>query len=224
VRMCGVSVTPQRKARTRNRRGEGGLLREEIVAAAERILEREGTEEAITLRAVAREAGIAAPSIYGHFDDVNAVIGAVLDAGFARLAMRIKAATDGRDDDPIALLLAGCRAYVTFAMAEPARYLVLFGRGRAPNRPEPSEPPEPAGRPAEHQLDAFQILVDGIAACVAAGRSASTDPFRDAVMVWTHMHGLVSLRQFAPGFPWPPLDDLLTDTVLQGAKIKPASP
>lgn len=61
-------ATPQlhvagRPARQRNRRGEGAHLRDEIIAGASAILERTGSEENLTLRAVAREVGIAAPSI-----------------------------------------------------------------------------------------------------------------------------------------------------------------
>jgi len=48
----------------RNARGQGGRLTEDIVSAALELIEREGTDEAVTLRAVAREIGIAAPSIY----------------------------------------------------------------------------------------------------------------------------------------------------------------
>jgi AcrR family transcriptional regulator len=49
--------------RARNRRGEGSKLRADILAAATRLLEQTGSEEAVTLRAVARQVGISAPSI-----------------------------------------------------------------------------------------------------------------------------------------------------------------
>jgi AcrR family transcriptional regulator len=50
--------------RVRNRRGQGGRLRTDIVTAAAELLDEAGTEQAVTLRAVARRIGIAAPSIY----------------------------------------------------------------------------------------------------------------------------------------------------------------
>src|SRR3954471_1001502 len=85
VAMNAESTGAAGSGRTRNRRGEGALLRDEIVTAAERLLEREGNEEALTLRSVAREAGISAPSIYTHFADRDAIVETVLDIAFQRL-------------------------------------------------------------------------------------------------------------------------------------------
>ncbi|MDG6102946.1 TetR/AcrR family transcriptional regulator [Dactylosporangium aurantiacum] len=206
--------------RTRNRRGEGGLLRDEIVAAAERILEREGDEAAITLRSVAREAGIAAPSIYAHFADRDAIIETVLDIAFERLRQRIVETTCALPDDPVASLLAGCHAYVDFAVREPARYRVLFGRLRE-GRPELKMPLRLEDVPPRwrNRLQAFEVLVDGLAACAAAGRSASTDPFTDATILWTSLHGAVMMRQFVPGFPWPPFSETVDALVLRVGRI-----
>lgn len=207
--------------RTRNRRGEGGLLRDEIVAAAERILERDGDEAAITLRSVAREAGIAAPSIYAHFADRDAIVDAVLDIAFERLRKLILETTHTLADDPVASLLAGCHAYVDFAVREPARYRVLFGRQRE-GRPELKAPLTMETVPPEwrHRLEGFQVLVDGLTACIQAGRSDSTDPFADATALWTSLHGAVMMRQFVPGFPWPPFQDAVDALVLRIGRIR----
>ena len=53
--------------RARNPRGSGDRLREEIVEAGIRLVDETGDSAALTLRGVARAAGIAAPSIYQHF-------------------------------------------------------------------------------------------------------------------------------------------------------------
>ncbi|MET7395257.1 TetR/AcrR family transcriptional regulator [Dactylosporangium sp. NPDC005572] len=207
--------------RTRNRRGEGGLLRDEIVAAAERILEREGNEDALTLRSVAREAGIAAPSIYGHFADREAILDAVLDIAFERLRQHVLAAV-AELDDPVESLLAGCRAYVRFGFDEPARYTVLFGRRRA-NRPVVTSAQRLADLPPEwrRRTESFMVMVDGLTACAQAGRSASTDPFADATALWTSLHGAVVMRQFVPGFPWPPVEEAVDEMVRRLALIRP---
>ena len=65
----GALAQPSATIRTRHRnpRGQGTRLSEDIVAGALALIERTGSAEAVTLRAVAREAGIAAPSIYAHF-------------------------------------------------------------------------------------------------------------------------------------------------------------
>jgi AcrR family transcriptional regulator len=208
--------------RTRNRRGEGGLLRDEIVTAAERLLEREGVEDAITLRSVAREAGISAPSIYAHFADRDAIVEAVLDRAFDRLhtlALQAVSAVP-QDADPVLVLLAGCHAYGDFAEREPARYRVLFARRRGA-RPDPAAAQQqPASEQQPLRLESFRLLVDSLAACVAAGRSDSTDPFADATTLWTALHGAVMMRQSAPGFPWPPLHETIDAIALRIARIR----
>ncbi len=58
-------------------------MRAEIVTGAAAVLEETGSEDAVTLRAVARRVGIAAPSIYGHFDDRDQILLAVIADAFA---------------------------------------------------------------------------------------------------------------------------------------------
>ncbi|MGB7449338.1 MAG: helix-turn-helix domain-containing protein, partial [Ornithinimicrobium sp.] len=60
--------------RVKNRRGEGGRLREDILRGAAELLDQTGQEQAVTLRAVARQIGISAPSIYGHFPNRESML------------------------------------------------------------------------------------------------------------------------------------------------------
>ena len=72
--------------RPRSARGQGARLAEDIVTAALELIEQHGSAEAVTLRAVARQAGIAAPSIYPHFADRDAILLAVVVRVFDELA------------------------------------------------------------------------------------------------------------------------------------------
>src|SRR4051812_11305000 len=92
--------------RARNRRGEGSRLRDEIVDAAVGLLDETGDERVLTLRSIARQAGIAAPSIYRHFPDQPAIMLAVVRAAFDELNETLRAAVAGNEDDPRARLLA----------------------------------------------------------------------------------------------------------------------
>src|SRR3712207_6244799 len=138
-------------------RRDGGL-RQRLVAAGAAVLERTGSVDAVSLRAVAREAGVTAPAVYGHFADLDALVDAVLDEGFVALGRATRAAAAPLQD-PVERLLAGCCAYVEQGLSAPARYRAMFGRSRLP-----------------HADRAFDVLVAGVQACVAAGRSRSTDP------------------------------------------------
>ncbi|RYF62338.1 MAG: TetR/AcrR family transcriptional regulator, partial [Cytophagaceae bacterium] len=58
-----TGTSGSRSTRARNPRGSGARLRGEIVAAAATLIARTGSDQAVTLRSVAREVGISAPSI-----------------------------------------------------------------------------------------------------------------------------------------------------------------
>ena len=153
---------------------------------------------------MARRVGIAAPSIYRHFTDVDELKMAVVERSFAEFALaRDAASRDG--DDPAARLLARCRAYTRFALANPGPYRYLFSQ-HAPTG-DPARPP--VGLPA------FQALAESISRCQQAGLArAGDDPHWLAAQLWAALHGLVLLRLNAPGFPWPgPLEQMADQAV-----------
>jgi AcrR family transcriptional regulator len=191
-------------ARRRNRRGEGDRLRAEIITAASQIIGDSGDDSALTLRGVARQLGIAAPSIYRHFADVDELKMAVVRRAFAEFAQARDAAShDG--DDPAARLLARCRAYTRFAVANPGPYRYLFSQ-HAPTG-DPARPPV--------DLPVFQALAESIRRCQQAGLARfADDPQWLAAQVWAALHGLILLRLNAPGFPWPgPLEQMADQAV-----------
>jgi AcrR family transcriptional regulator len=217
----------QESGRRRNARGQGARLSEEIVAAALTLIDRDGSAEAVTLRAVAREIGIAAPSIYPHFADRDAILTAVVARLFDDLAAAIRAGVAAAGPDPVRQLLAGCEAYVRFGLRHPARYGVLFSGPRPAATAEYCRPVllGPGQRPVlEFGAEAFALLADAIGNCVATGSSASTDVVADGTAVWVALHGTVTLRTARPRFPWPePPAAFVRQLVLPLAKITNAA-
>jgi AcrR family transcriptional regulator len=219
--------TAGRRARQRNARGQGARLSEDIVRAALALIEREGSDEAVTLRAVAREIGIAAPSIYPHFADRESIVLEVVARLFDELAEAITAAHAAAGDDPVDRLVAGCEQYVRYGLENPARYGVLFsGRWRDAAadycRPVVILPGSTAV--LEFGAEAFALLAGGIQACAKAGESASTDVISDGTAVWVALHGTVTLRTALPGFPWPePVTDFVRQLVLPLARVRRAA-
>jgi AcrR family transcriptional regulator len=192
-------------ARERNRRGEGGRLRADIVAAATHLLEETGSEESVTLRAVARRVGISAPSIYGHFPDREAIVDAIVDDAFHDFNQAIYSAIEGKAD-PLARLRAGCAAYLRFAANRPNRYKLLFERQDL----TVSEQPVPPVR-----TESFGWLVQSVQACMDAGIAASTDARLDGTAIWAALHGYATLHARLPGFPWPD-DTAMLDRIVTG--------
>ncbi|MEU5671458.1 TetR/AcrR family transcriptional regulator [Micromonospora sp. NPDC047762] len=187
------------RTRARNKRGEGAQLRDEIVDAAMTLLE-DGAPQGVTLRGIARQAGISAPSIYPHFPDLDSILLAVAQRAFDILEQELGTPEDA---DPVERLRAICAAYLTFAERRPHQYRVMFGAvwdaGQALERV-----PAMADELAVLGMGAFEVLRRRLADCVAAGRSTSADPFGDATALWVGLHGFAQLRVAAPLFPWPP--------------------
>lgn len=208
--------------RKRNARGQGARLTQDIVSGALALIERTGSDEAVTLRAVAREIGIAAPSIYAHFPDRDAIVMAVVVRIFDELTASIEKGVSSAGPDPASRLVAGCEAYVAFGLEHPARYGVLFSERRiaAADNCKPV-PIGPDGRPVlEFGAESFAVLADGIDACVRAGVSASTDVVADGTALWVALHGAISLRTALPRFPWPEPAQLVRHLVLSLAKVQ----
>ena len=181
-------------ARQRNARGEGARLRDDLLMGAQRILERTGSEDAVTLRAVAREVGVSAPSIYTHFADGRAIVDAVIEQAFSELVEVLQQANDRAPEGE--RLLALCVAYVRFGLEHPGRYLTLFQRRRGLER---TRQLEAEAAMFDTGARAFGILVQG----VAETRGGSADSAReDATLLWMGLHGYVSLRASTPGFSW----------------------
>jgi AcrR family transcriptional regulator len=190
------------RARQRNPRGQGERLRDDIIEAASRLLA-DPAGPPLTLRAVARQAGVAATSVYLHFADIESLTLAVAERRFGEL-VRLQDESRHQSSDPCQQVRAGCLAYCEFGLAHPGHYQVMF----ANPLPLPADmPPE-----AFPGIVAFRRLVDAVAHCIGA-ESADERAFFTALLIWQQLHGIVSLRISRPGFPWPPLAETVTEAV-----------
>jgi AcrR family transcriptional regulator len=190
-------------ARQRNPRGQGERLRDDIVEAASRLLD-DPAAPPLTLRAVAREVGVAATSVYLHFDDIDSLILAVAERSFAEL-LRLQDLARDTSPDPRQRIRAGCLAYCELGLAHPGQYQVMFAH--------PLRLPED-GTPAERfpGIFSFRELIQEVADCVGA-EPTDEQVFFTAQLIWEQLHGIVSLRISRPRFPWPPLAGTVTEAV-----------
>jgi len=213
-----VTSTPNAApTRTRNRRGEGSRLRDEIVAAAVELLDETGDESAITLRSVARRVGIAAPSIYRHFPDQPTIMLAVVQQAFAELETTLRTALDAATGGDRRRLLAVCHGYLDFAHEHPERYRTMFGGLWMPALEETAVTPADLAALGDGCLGLLREVLDD---CVAAGSATSTDPAADTVALWLGLHGLAHQRAVTVAFPWPP--DIADRVITALAHLEPA--
>jgi AcrR family transcriptional regulator len=182
--------------RSRNPRGEGGRLREQLVQAAAELLDELGDASRLSVRAIARRAGVSPTALYLHFPDRDALVTATCDAGFAAFNEALFTAARG-ESDPVARLEATGLAYLAFTERQPALYTVLFSARRPP-----SKPPGPA---AVDRGEGFAALVALLRECDPA---LDADEAREvAIAVWSGLHGFAMLRSARPQLGWPSPED-----------------
>lgn len=160
-----------------------GALREELLAACRRLIEAEGIG-AVSLRRVAREAGVSPGAPYHHFPDRAALLAALSTQGFALLADRLRQARAAAADPPAALG-ALVVAYVEFAREQPAYFQLMF-------RPELSRSEKTPDLQTAGDA-AFDLLVEAVRECQRAGAAPGGDPGPLVGMVWALGHGLAAL-------------------------------
>lgn len=160
-----------------------GNLRSVLIATGVEMLA-EGGADALSLRALARRAGVSHNAPYQHFADKEALMAAIAEQGFLILADYIDGSQAG--SNPVHVqqrLLAAGQSYVRFALEHPHHFQIMFGPRSHSAYPELST----AARAAFNRL--AQIVIDG----QRAGGLRDGDPREPATAVWLAVHGLSAL-------------------------------
>jgi AcrR family transcriptional regulator len=153
-----------------------------LVDAAEAVLVRDGPA-AVTVRAVAAEAGVAPMGVYNRFGSKEGLIDAILMRAFDGL----REAVAGRGElDPLERLRASGERYRQFALAHPKHYAVMFGGA--------IQHGEFVGELEECASGAFDELVGHVETAMTAGRLIPGEPRAVAQQIWSAVHGAVSLE------------------------------
>lgn len=141
---------------------------------------------AFSLREVARRSKITAAAVYRHYENKDALLGAVCAEGFRVFASYLMGALS--KPNPLERMRETGHQYLRFALERPRDYRVIF-MGDAID-------PAP-GRNEEQSFEvdpSFQFLVDRVRECQQAKDIRAGEPEDFAVTIWAHVHGLVSLR------------------------------
>jgi AcrR family transcriptional regulator len=206
-----VTSSTQGGARGRNRRGQGERLREDIVSAALRLLDELADDQALSLRAVAREIGIAATSVYIHFADRDALVLAALERCHRDLMHAVEAA-EAVSTDPVAGLRARVLVLGTWAQRHPGLYKVLHE----------STLNQRTGMPFKQEL--AERTTAAVQRCMDAGLAPDDDAAAVSMDLRAAVHGAVSMRVNQPHAPWPPLEEQVERFLTKLVGVLPASP
>jgi AcrR family transcriptional regulator len=194
----GFLVAARKKTTAQTKSGyHHGDLRRALIEASLALIAEEGFS-ALTLREVARRAGVTHAAPYRHFPDKEALLAAVAEEGFRAMASLMRERMD-KERGPVERLGACGVAYVLFAVQHPAHFRVMFG-------PHFTKPTDHEGL-AKEGSNAFGLLVQSIIQCQQAGVLREGEPMPLALMAWSQVHGLASLL----------VDQQLQEALQQGA-------
>jgi AcrR family transcriptional regulator len=176
-----------------------GDLRDALIAAGMRLLERRSSED-LGLREVAREVGVSATAVYRHFPDKNALLRAIAARGFTLMGDMQTAAVAGAKDAAAFAAVGG--AYVRFALRNPAVFRLMFS----------SAPPKDLfSMPLEDLSSPMRQLRDYVSALTPASLSEEERKII-SIRAWALVHGLalLALDHVIE------MDDALIDRVIGG--------
>jgi AcrR family transcriptional regulator len=171
----------------------GDLRRALLDAALDMV--GEGELPALTLRAVARRAGVSVGAPYHHFADKGALLAEVAREGFVALG-EVQAATAEAEPDSQRRLVRMGAAYVRFALAHHTHYTVMF-----------LTPPGAVGGAVGGALQAAAMATFEALVAAIGGANPSLPPGlarQRALLAWGQAHGAVEVARWAhhlsPGF------------------------
>ena len=188
-----------------------GHLRATLLAEAERALRDDGID-ALSLRELARQAGVSHAAPRRHFPDRQALLDALAEAGFTRLADEVRAAIGGAGVDYQARLRAAAASFVRFATRDAALMELMFA---AKNAADSAGTREAAAR-------LFGVIGDLIGEGQQAGALPPGDPYRLQLLFGATMQGiavLVSSGRIQPG----QADMLISDAIVLFTRGQPGS-
>ena len=162
-----------------------GDLRQALIDSALALIHEKQDGKTLSLREVARRAGVSNAAPYRHFADKDALLATLAEKGFQMLTVSLRTAVNSVANDPLRSLQVSGVAYVKFAIAHPSYYRVMFSAF------QPSDATcsdlNNAGQTA------FSVLVEAIVAGQTASKIKPGDPQQLAWVAWSLVHGLAML-------------------------------
>lgn len=156
-------------------------LRRRVLEAAVEVM-RESGASSLSMREVARRAGVSHQAPYHHFKDREGILAALVEQGYAELSDRLQAASLLGTTAHDRLTASGC-AYVEFALERPEHFRLMF-RGDVVDLVDHAE----AKQQAERAFTVLEKTVDGLLKADLPGTRAQW-----VQVTWSVVHGLATL-------------------------------
>ena len=184
-------------------------MRRAVIDAALEVIATEGPD-AVSMRDIARRAGVSHQAPYHHFGDRAGVFAAISEEGYRHFTEEFRTVL-AHSNDPVRELL---RAYVDFALKNKGHFKVMFRSdicGVSTHESTKAAADE-----------AFLALLD-FARLVEPGTPDRADPMTLPVLLWSEAHGLATLLIDGPlAAKLPPglsIDDLVDSVARRAAEL-----
>ena len=161
-----------------------GDLKNALIQAGIEILAEEGLGS-LSLRKVAKQAGVSHAAPYAHFKDKQALIAAISTEGFKRLHLQIKQVLDEYANEPQRLLIETAWAYFQYALSETDSFQLMFSSALVKEKEYPDF--------VTASKESFTQLVKVVEICQKGGALKDGDAELVAVSTWSTVHGFASL-------------------------------
>ena len=160
-------------------------LQRQILDTTRRLLISDGYAH-LSMRKIAREIGYSATTIYLHFENKDELVHSLIDEGVSRLHDTLLACSSDFKAEPASRLEKLCKHYVMFGLSNPEYYEIMYMLHPV----QMSRYPVVRYRRARQNL---QILSSTYSDGVENGTFQDIDPMLAASIIWSNMHGVVSL-------------------------------
>lgn len=156
-----------------------------ILEAATRLFERKGYQS-FSLRQVAENIGYTPTTIYLYYKDKDDLLFAVCSQGFAEFTRALQTAYASHSD-PLERLWALGWAYFEFGVSHPLHYQMMFMQRAEWVTKTTNAQGDPAGS------NSYTIQMNAVIEAMKAGVIRMGDPIETTNLVWSGIHGIVSL-------------------------------
>ena len=160
-----------------------GDLRRQILEQARSLLLAQGYAQ-VSMRKIATAVGCTPTSIYLYFDSKDALFQSLVEEGMDRLHQQLAVVVE-RNPDPEDQFRRLCRSYLEFGLENPEFYEIMFQLHPKQMLRYPTD----KYRKAMRNLQIFADALDS-----ARGRDPDFDPILGATVVWSLLHGAISLQ------------------------------
>lgn len=160
-------------------------LQRRILDTARRLLISDGYAR-LSMRKIAREIGYSATTIYLHFKNKDQLVHALIEEGVSRLHRRLLSRSNQNGEGVRKRLRNLCSEYVVFGLDNPEYYEIMYMLHPENLARYPADKYRRARKNLELLASVYQEGIDG-------NVFQRLDPMLAASIIWSHMHGVVSL-------------------------------